>query len=246
MLKLISVNIEEDRHYDLVINFLQKENPDVVCLQEVPETFLETLVKHGYTCSFAKMFSAEHVANNTSVGVAIASKTPHIKSVNYYYHNIPEPRQHNVNKLTTEMAYVYLSAKLTHDGEEYDIRTTHPPVTRYGVSDKEQEIAIEKLLTLLKLDNPHVICGDFNIPRNINHLYNNFIINYTDAIPLKYKSSLDQNIHKFGNVVLDDLIFEKYMVDYVFTQSPYKATDVRLEFGISDHAAIVAMISKDK
>ncbi len=36
-MKLISINIEINRHYDTVLNFLKKEKPDVVCLQEVLE-----------------------------------------------------------------------------------------------------------------------------------------------------------------------------------------------------------------
>jgi len=34
-LKLISLNIEKDRHFDLILPFLKKHQPDVILLQEV-------------------------------------------------------------------------------------------------------------------------------------------------------------------------------------------------------------------
>ena len=34
-MKLVSINIEFDKHHDTVIPFLKKENPDVICVQEL-------------------------------------------------------------------------------------------------------------------------------------------------------------------------------------------------------------------
>lgn len=245
MLKLISLNIEEDKHYDLVLGFLHREQPEVVCLQEVPETFLPMLIEQGYICSFAPMFTSKYIAEKTLIGVAIVSKIPFVKTVNYYYQNQPAIRQNEMHKYIIGKSYACLGAHFTLHGVKYDIFTTHLPVTPHGKADEEQIIATEKMLALLAEKDSHIICGDFNIPRNINHLYKNITKKYTDEIPLQYKSSLDQNLHRLGNQTLDDPIFEKYMVDYIFTQSPYKATDVRLEFGVSDHSAVVAIISKE-
>jgi hypothetical protein len=36
-MKVISLNIEGNKHYELVLPFLHTENPDVICLQEVLE-----------------------------------------------------------------------------------------------------------------------------------------------------------------------------------------------------------------
>jgi exonuclease III len=44
-IKLITLNIEGDRHLDRVIPFLQKENAHVVCLQEVLQSNVELLKK---------------------------------------------------------------------------------------------------------------------------------------------------------------------------------------------------------
>ena len=55
-LKLISINIEMDRHLDLIQSFLKKEKPDVVCLQEVLKSDFPKLgEKFGMTGVFANM-----------------------------------------------------------------------------------------------------------------------------------------------------------------------------------------------
>jgi endonuclease/exonuclease/phosphatase family metal-dependent hydrolase len=67
---------------------------------------------------------------------------------------------------------------------------------------------------------------------------------YQDEIPKHYQSSLDRNLHRLGKVKLDQPIFDKFMVDYIFAKPEYEVTGERLEFGVSDHAAVVAHIVK--
>jgi endonuclease/exonuclease/phosphatase family metal-dependent hydrolase len=50
--------------------------------------------------------------------------------------------------------------------------------------------------------------------------------------------------HRIGHLPEKQNLFTDYMVDYVFTQAPYTAHDVELVFDLSDHAAVVATISK--
>ena len=96
------------------------------------------------------------------------------------------------------------------------------------------------MLPIIDLLDPHVFCGDFNIPRGHNVLYETLTTRYTDSVPATYASSLDKNIHRKGDDISRAHLFTSFMVDYVFTQKPYQAENVRLEFGISDHAAVVA------
>ena len=50
-MKLISINIELNKHYKTVLDFLKQENPDVICLQELLgddfENFKKVLGKQG-------------------------------------------------------------------------------------------------------------------------------------------------------------------------------------------------------
>ena len=83
-----------------------------------------------------------------------------------------------------------------------------------------------------------------NIPRHHNFLYEKFLEQYKDNIPAEYKSSLDKSMHLFGNDSEKNVLFTDYMVDYIFSQAPYRVQNVRLEFGISDHAAVIADVFK--
>jgi hypothetical protein len=59
---------------------------------------------------------------------------------------------------------------------------------------------------------------------------------YKDNIPPEYKTSIDQNLHKVKGI--------QFMVDGLFTTPSYKASDVKLVDGVSDHMAVVAEITK--
>ncbi len=64
---------------------------------------------------------------------------------------------------------------------------------------------------------------------------------YKDNIPSHYKTSIDAALHRAGKERPEGLADK--MVDGLFTTPGYTAVDVRLQFGVSDHAAIVATIS---
>ena len=81
------------------------------------------------------------------------------------------------------------------------------------------------------------------MPRGHNKLYEVITQKYTDTIPRHYRSSLDRNLHRLGKKTdLNQPIFDAYMVDYIFTQPPFEASDIHLEFGVSDHAAVIGNI----
>ena len=131
------------------------------------------------------------------------------------------------------------------DGQMYSIATVHLMVTPDGKEIPAQTASVKKLLKFLDTKEPHILCGDFNIPRGYNTNYHLFTDKYIDTIPHLYTSSLDRTLHRDGNnPELHSPIFDIYMVDYIFSQPPYSVSDVRLEFGVSDHAAVLAQISK--
>ena len=72
--------------------------------------------------------------------------------------------------------------------------------------------------------------------RCINEAFDRIARKYKDNIPKKYKTSLDQNLHRVKGL--------QYMVDGLFTTPGYKASNVKLVDGVSDHVAIVADIEK--
>ena len=245
MLKLVSINIETNKHYQTVLPFLDTENPDVICLQEAPEQFAHELQNRGYQTAYAPMLLKETDGEVLSLGILIASKLPfEYKTV--YYQNDSPMTVFNQNIKEETLSLVYLMADIECLGKKFTIATTHMIDTDDGTEDDYQILLTKKLLSHLKEESLHVIVGDFNMPRGYNRLYDKMTELYKDNIPPHYQSSLDRNLHKLGRVTLDQPIFDKYMVDHLFTQEPYLASNVRLQFGVSDHAAIVANLSKSE
>ena len=242
MLKLISVNIETNKHYKTILPFLDKENADVICLQEVPELFAQELQTRGYHTAYAPMLLKDIDGINMSVGVMIASKYPFTHKAIYYHQNEASLKIYTREEETRAVPYLF--ADIAVLGVTYCIATTHMVDTENGKEDDFQILLTEKMLTLLTQEHKHTICGDFNMPRGYNRLYEKMTTQYQDSIPFHYQSSLDRNIHRLGQVKIDEPIFDKYMVDYIFTQAPYQASDVRLQFGVSDHAAVIATLTK--
>lgn len=246
MLKLISVNIEKDRHYDTILPFFDKEDADVICLQEVAESFATLLKKRGYFTYFAPMTIFNLKNEDERIGIMTATKLPQLSRKYYYLRDglniIPFDSSQNYD--TSSRCYIMSQIK-TKFGI-FNIATTHMIDTGNGRENPIQIEAVTNMLKSLHSEPDHIFCGDFNIPRGFNNQYEVMTAEYLDNIPNQYKSSLDKNLHRLGKKELDVPIFDKYMVDYVFTKPPYVANDVRLEFGVSDHAAVVVMISKDK
>ncbi len=247
MLKLISVNMEGEKHFPRILNLIATENPDVICLQECTEEFLRILQKQGFTTSFCVM--RWQIQNDVAYqeGNAIATKVPHTAISKHFYrpdHTLPitVPTPNDLKHHNIIIAQVPDS-----DGTLYTIATTHGIYTPNGLPDEHQREGIKKLLSLLLSEKPHILCGDFNIPRGFNSLHEEITKLYQDMIPAEYQSSLDRTWHVHGkNQNLTEPIFDSYMVDYLFTKPEYTVTNVRLQFGVSDHAAVIAQIDKTK
>jgi endonuclease/exonuclease/phosphatase family metal-dependent hydrolase len=102
-------------------------------------------------------------------------------------------------------------------------------------------------LGILETQGEFVLTGDFNAPRmhkgNPGEIFSAIASRYTDNIPVHYETSIDASLHRNGKT--RPLDFVDKMVDGLFTTPVYTAHDVGLHFGVSDHAAVSAIISKD-
>jgi len=81
-----------------------------------------------------------------------------------------------------------------------------------------------------------------NTPRGINPSYPDLVAHYTDHIPPAYTSSLDRALHRLGTNPEKTQLFDSFMVDYLLSTPEFITNDVRLQFGLSDHAGIVAEV----
>jgi exonuclease III len=238
-MKLISINVERDRHCKTVVNFLKKEKPDIVCFQEIMEGDLSMYEKLlGMKYFFKPMTKWPEL--NDYFGIAIFSKK--ILSTNYEYYVGSEdhiPIFERKDAITERLAINHLIMWITTEdesGEELKIANTHFTwAPNASVTDFQRE-DIKKLLIILdKKIKEFILVGDTNAPRG-KEIFDLLASNYKDNIPIEYKTSIDQKLHRVKGI--------QAVVDTLFTTPTYKASNVRLVDGVSDHMAVVAKIEK--
>jgi len=253
MLSLVSVNIEGRMHLDRVMPFVKAQQLDVLCIQELCEPDLEAFGQViGGTGFFMPMMRLPEGVRATggqgpvTLGVGIVSRFPITSHRIHYYHRASEttPEFDNAtveSKHATQNLGV-LVADIEKEGVQYRIATTHFTWTpRSGEPDDFQRADAKKLLELISPEGEFAFCGDFNAPRGgeIDAL---FTEHWREQIPVEYTTSIDVSLHRNGQKNPDD--FDNLMVDHFFTTPSYAAHDVRLTFGVSDHAAIVGKLEK--
>ena len=244
-MKFASINIETNLHYDTLFSFLEKEKPEVICMQEVIEDdlpFLKEKIGMPYVFTVCNYWDYDNKRYNNiygkRYGLAIFSKNILENKAHYYFGNEENtkvsfeeylPNRENLRNFP----FLYALVK-GEDGKKYQIVTTHFPVTKHGESSPYQLQMLEPFFEGLGTIGDFVLCGDFNAPRG-NETFTRIANRYKDNIPEHYKTSIDNNIHNAENIIM-------FVVDGLFTTDKYKAENVKLVDGVSDHMAVVAEI----
>lgn len=237
---LVSLNIEGDKRLDTIISFLQKNNPEVVCLQEVFEKdFLTIKEKTGMVGYFAPMtiIKISGIASNFTVcGVAILTKLTVEKIWSpFYYFGKGALMPYAVKNDQNTVNKVLLSITLAKNNKHFTIATTHFTWSDGGKADENQRRDVEKLLKFLDGFDELILCGDFNAPRG-GEIFSKISSKYKDNIPIEYETSIDSKLHRAKGL--------KLMIDGLFSTPHYQIKNVRLIEGVSDHCAITAEVSR--
>lgn len=239
-IKLISLNIEGDNHYSTVLPFLQKENPDVVCLQEVYESDIPILIaESGMFATFTplsivdKDFPERHMKAKGAEGLLILSKKmPFELHKDYYVGSLGSiPIFKDEEPFVTNRAL--LSIKVEYSDAEFCIATTHFTWTNGGKMTSIQEEDFQHMLEAIQNLKGFVLAGDFNAPRG-KEIYTELSRLYKDNIPAGVTSTIDPLLHKVKNL--------QHVVDGIFSTTQYIVTNVQVIDGISDHKAITASV----
>lgn len=245
MLKLISLNIERSKHLDRILPFFQKERPDVLCLQEVFEADLDRIVAETGPVSvvWEKTTQHEEPRNNQKEigfsGLAILSRHSFLEARSAYYYTPVagidlEFSGGRERRETNAQGIVWV--KIIHDETVFVIANTHFTWTPDGYPNEHQATDFQSLEKLLKKLPAHILVGDLNAPRG-NGMWEKFAALYeTDNIPPSVETTLDPELHRVKSI--------SYVVDALFTPAEYRAENVRLFSGVSDHQAIVAEIGR--
>ncbi len=252
-LKLISINVETDRHFDRLIPFLKKEDPDVICMQELMEHSIpgieSDLGMKSVSTAKSRRGEGEDLGTVTlSVGIekiGVFAKVPLVASEVSYY--VPPQSElptfdftSNETKYKTELHPV-LSCLFQKNSQHFQVITTHFTWTPNGQPDEHQRADIKELIKILDGSGEFIFCGDLNAPRG-GEIFNELSSRYKDNIPPEYITSLDPEFHRASKQGKLHEIQDK-MVDGLFTTPGYVASNVRLVSGLSDHMAIVSEIS---
>lgn len=252
-MKLISINIECGKHTETVLSLLKKEKPDVVCFQELLEDEFDFYKKELNFEGVYQPFDYRSNYNGTKLsynvdtnikgkrhGVAIFAKNI-IDSGQIFYLGSKENIEKSFDdylkdeKCHENKVLVWATIK-SEDGEIYKFITTQLPVTNKGEVTAHQLEAIDSMLSKLGSLGEFVLCGDMNAPRGYES-FSRIERKYKDNIPVEYKTSIDQNLHRVKGI--------QFMVDGLFTTHAYEAQDVKLVAGVSDHLAVIAQIIKN-
>lgn len=249
-LRLISLNVERSKHIERILPFLERSNPDIVCLMEVMEHDLGDIAQVvGPHQVFEPMCLMEHPGEKPGTqGIALFSRYPITKSEVLYYHG-EKGVLHTFdesNKAATNN-HMLLVTEIEVEGSVYKIGTTHFPVTPKGLPDEVQRKCIKILLDILRQQGEIVFCGDFNAPRG-GEIFAALALEYKDNVPPHYATSLDTTLHRAGAEILATdalaLGLPGHMVDSVFSTPGYTVSDLTMEAGVSDHKALIATVLK--
>lgn len=233
-LKLISLNIEKDKHLPRVLSYLKKTAPDVVFLQEVFQDTLPFFEKTlgGYS-AFAPMKDLIYDTGIRSFGLAVLSRYPFLStSISYYYLDQTKiPKDKEGTPLQT--ARCLLHTTLLKDNLSYDLINTHFTWTPDGDDSPQQHKDLQRLVALLSKVPDFILGGDFNAPRG-GKIFHELAARYQDNIPPHVTSTLDPHLHRAGH--------KQLVVDGLFTTSGYRVADVQVRTGLSDHCAVSATL----
>ncbi|MCL4208688.1 hypothetical protein KJZ63_03600 [Patescibacteria group bacterium] len=242
-IKLISLNIEGNKHLeDRVLPFLLKRKPEVVTLQEV---FLsdvpkieEALGMNGIFIPMADVnYENEHLPARGLWGILHLTKLNVVEASYQYYYGVEEEiPKFFANQDPNSMNRVLVWQVVEKEGQFYRFATTHFTWSKDGQTIDLQKQTYQSMNEILKTFPDVILTGDFNAPRG-REIFTNLSKSYTDNIPQDITTTIDNNLHKAKANI-------QFVVDGCFTSGEYKASEVEVVDGVSDHMAVVATISK--
>lgn len=233
-LKIISLNIEQDNHFERIVPFLKEQKPDIILFQEIFEKDLSYFEHEmGMSSIFTGLNYMYQGDKLLQLGIATFSALPRINhNIAYYRHSaesLPTIKQGEPEK----MARAILVTEFTKDAEKYCLVNTHFTWSPNGCPNNQQILDLEILFKLLEKIPHFLLCGDFNAPRG-TAIFDAIAQKYKDNIPNYISTTIDKNLHCAGDLNL--------VVDGLFTTSQYHVDSVEIVNELSDHCAIVAQI----
>jgi endonuclease/exonuclease/phosphatase family metal-dependent hydrolase len=253
-MKLLTLNVQGNAHWpDRALGFLRQEQPDVVCLQEmfdfqIPQVVEELGLVEWQFLPFCR--TNETLSEGSPMqpwGIFWGSRFPaHIESSHYEKHGtevdgVYQAPEFLIGGDPAGVDRGVLVGETTDPatGEFFRIVVTHFTWSMGGIYTSEQAVSLNNLLGILDKFDELILVGDLNSPRGLepDNVYAQLQQRYRDNIPTEVTTTLDPVFHKTRGSV-------SYVVDGYFTSDAYKAEQVRVVQGVSDHCGVVGMVSR--
>lgn len=240
--RILSLNIEGDKHFDTVIPYLQEVKPDIICLQEVFAADVERFVAAtGYQATYAPLVSYNQpnrydISPRGKWGVLTLTPVAPINSAKVYYHGqadrIPEFVDGQPN--SANRAFVWVEVELPGH-PSLQVVNTHFTWSPNGEANDEQRLDLAEMLSQLENYDEFILCGDFNAPRG-KEIFAQLASRYTDNLPPEVTTTIDGQFHYAGQLEI--------VVDGFFTTPRYQVESLQVRAGLSDHQGLLAQVSK--
>ncbi len=232
-LRLLSLNIEQDKHWPAIEALLSQFRPDIICLQELfIEDFWRLREQLGWHCEYVPRL--KYRANGRIDGIAIFSRYPIDQATILDYDlgqgEIPELAHVHSSRPRS----VALVLDLIVGDLRLSVATTHFTWSNLGRVTTEQLANMELLLRQLQGYQRLILAGDFNSPRG-DSVYALLEAKYRSHIPAAITTTIDGTLHRAGPL--------PYVVDGLFTTDNVQLDSIQLLSGVSDHLAITAELS---
>lgn len=241
-LKLLTLNIEGDRHLDRVGAAMSLHLPDIACLQEVFEVDCAKLASFGsYRVTYAATthvdaVNAFRLAPRGNWGVAVLTRVPVRTQTVVSYAADKEIRNY---RKPNDPRRAVIVMEISDQERTHRIATTHFTWSPHGTATDEQREDFSRLYRVMSSYPDYVLCGDFNSPRG-GEMYWKFTndLKLIDHLPSAVQTTIDAQYHQAGALNL--------VVDTVFSTTGYRVSDVQVLEGLSDHKGILSTIDRDE
>lgn len=253
-IKLLTLNVEINRHWDTILPFLEHEAPEVLCLQEVFDRDAEMLAKrfgYGYIhIPITKQLSnPKDAASFVPMGPALLTTLP-LKNKNraYYYEPAPTIQEYRGATVADKRATIHQGmvwGTVEKDGMEFTVASNHFTWTPDGQPNENQDCDLPALFKILDGIPSLVICGDFNVPRGPeDRIYRALTERFEDNVPQSIETTMDIPNHRVRNDPVQSKRLATFVVDYIFSTPEYEVSGVRRVCGLSDHCALIASVGR--
>lgn len=232
-MKVVSLNIEGDKHFNRWPNAIKEFSPEIVCFQEVFSVNIPTIssLLNMELVSFAPLLRVEE-ENQYSIsplglwGIAVfAPSKSMVQSETYYYYGSEEVARFS---LPNDASRAVIVSSLDYQGEKFVIANTHFTWSPGGESTKEQLRDAKALRDVMSRYPEYVLCGDVNAPRE-RETFALLSEGLTSYIPESVATTIDPDLHYAGPLQL--------VVDTVLATDAY-AAKVDVRSGLSDHQGL--------